>query len=263
MKKLPLALILLLVACSSTKQLANKQPAPGMVVDGKLFTVFFMQQAAEYRALCLQAYNVARLRVDQLTPGDRPLAIVTDIDETVLDNSAYAVHQGLLGRDYDQKSWFEWTAMGEADTIAGAPSFLKYAASRNISIFYITNRDENEREGTLKNLRRFGLPNADNEHLLLKTTTSGKEARRSAVMQKFNIVLLIGDNLSDMSALFDKKTNAERNAHVASMASIFGDRFIVLPNPNYGDWESAAYRYKYDLTPAQKDSVIRSLLKGY
>jgi predicted secreted acid phosphatase len=54
----------------------------------------------------------------------------------------------------------------------------------------------------------------------------------------------------------------ERLQNVKQQSNLFGDRFIVLPNPIYGDWESAMYQYKA-LTPIQKDSAIRSLLKGY
>jgi len=42
---------------------------------------------------------------------------------------------------------------------------------------------------------------------------------------------------------------------------------ILIPggatNPNYGDWESAFYRYNYGLTPAQKDSAIRATLRSF
>jgi predicted secreted acid phosphatase len=42
----------------------------------------------------------------------------------------------------------------------------------------------------------------------------------------------------------------------------FGNRFIVLPNPVYGDWERALYEYQ-SLTPAQKDSSFRKWMKTY
>src|SRR5205085_7422481 len=102
----------------------------------------------------------AHLRLDQALQkkGAKPLALITDIDETVLDNSDYDVHQAINGRDYDQNAWYEWTSRGEADTVPGAPSFLKYAASKGVTVFYITNRDEQERPDTMKNLKQYGLP---------------------------------------------------------------------------------------------------------
>jgi len=262
-------LLFIISACSCNVSKNSGQPAGNsnnLVADGKLFTALFHQQAAEYKALCFQAYNIARFRLDEAVKEQeslKPKAIVTDIDETVLDNSPYAVHQGLQGKDYEASSWYEWTARAGADTLSGAYSFFKYAASKNVEVFYITNRDDRERKSTLLNLQQFGFPYADEAHLITKSTVSSKEPRRQQLAATHDIIMLIGDNLSDFSVLFDKKTSRERTQHVQANAAEFGRKFIILPNPNYGDWETALYQYNYKLTPAQKDSVIKSVLKNY
>jgi len=262
-----LILVALAMAACSTQQKNTATTSTGstLIPDGKLFTAFFQQRAAEYKALCFQAYNIATWRLDQSLQGNssKRLAVVTDIDETLLDNSAYAVHQGLQGKDYDLTTWSEWTALGQADTLAGALTFFNYAASKNVEVFYITNREEKERGGTLKNLQKFGFPYADEKHLITKAGTSSKEARRQSVLATHDIVLLLGDNLADFSLLFDKKTEQERLLNVQNNAAAFGKKFIVLPNANYGDWESALYQYNYKLSGVQKDSAIRTVLKSY
>lgn len=233
-------------------------------LNGKLFSSLFHRRAAEYRALCLQGYNIARLRIDgHIAQTNKPKAIITDIDETILDNSPYAVHQAYKGSEYDSKSWYEWTEKAAADTMPGAAAFLRYAASKNIRIFYITNREEKEKGATIRNLQRFNLPDADDAHFLPKQTTSSKEIRRQQVMQGHEVILLMGDNLADFSSLYDKKTEEERRTNTDILAGDFGKKFIVFPNVNYGDWESSLYKYNYKLTQGQKDSVIRSVLKGY
>ncbi|HEX8461360.1 MAG TPA: 5'-nucleotidase, lipoprotein e(P4) family [Segetibacter sp.] len=249
-------------ACSPAKKAVLNSPS-SISVQGKMFATLYQQRAAEYTALCYQAYNFARLRVNLWQQQTRPTAIVTDIDETVLDNSLYEAHQTLQGKDYDEKSWKEWTAKGSADTMPGALSFLKYATSKGIEVFYITNRDETERAGTLANLQRFNFPNADNAHLVMKQGTSSKEQRRVNVLKTHSILMLMGDNLADFSALYDKKTSEERTSVTREMSAEFGSKFIVLPNPVYGDWESSLFRYNYKLTDTQKDSTIKSLLKSY
>jgi 5'-nucleotidase (lipoprotein e(P4) family) len=259
--------VIALAACSSLHHtgINNISNNNNLVPDGKLFTSLFQQRAAEYKALCFQAYNIAQLRLDQSLQQNsaKPKAVITDIDETVLDNSPYAVHQALQGKDYDNASWTEWTNKAEADTLAGALTFFKYAASKNVEVFYITNREEKERTATLQNLKKYGFPYADNEHLILRQTTSSKEERRHHVSATHEIVLLLGDNLSDFSAIFDKRTMADRLTATQRSATLFGNRFIVLPNSNYGDWESALYQYNYKLTAAQKDSIIKANLKSY
>ncbi|HEY5407067.1 MAG TPA: 5'-nucleotidase, lipoprotein e(P4) family, partial [Ginsengibacter sp.] len=198
-----------------------------------------------------------------LTKSDKPKVIVTDIDETILDNSAYEAHQTLQGRDYDSDSWLAWSAMIKADTVPGSLSFLKYASSKGIEIFYVTNRGERERDFTLKNLQKFNFPNADNAHLFLLKNTSSKEDRRQNIAANYTIVMLMGDNLGDFSSLFDKKSSDERNQNVNTLAAEFGSRFIILPNPVYGDWENSLYNYNYSLTEAQKDSVMKASLHSY
>lgn len=262
-----LAAVVLLAACTSTKKTASehKQAGSSAAIDGKLFAAAYQQRAAEYRALCYQAYNLARLRIDQLPAQNSklPLAIVTDIDETVLDNSPVMVNQALKGEDYSMDSWLDWTSRSMADTVPGAFSFFTYAASKNISVYYISNRGEAERSATLKNLQKYGFPNADNEHVLLKQDVSSKEVRRQSVAASHNIIMLVGDNLADLSSYFDnKKSTEERFANTDLLKTEFGNKFIVIPNTGYGDWESALFNYQ-KLTSAQKDSVIRRLVKGY
>jgi 5'-nucleotidase (lipoprotein e(P4) family) len=253
--------ILLLNACSSTKTITK---STSTVNNGKVWALLWQQQAAEYKALCYQAWNIARLRLDEalIQPAGKPLAIVTDIDETLLDNSAYDAKRAIDDSDYTSKTWKVWTAKGIADTVPGAPAFFKYAASKGVEVFYITNRDADERAGTLKNLRLYNLPDADDAHLVFRQSGSSKEARRQAVMQTHNVILLCGDNLADFDALYDNKPSVQsRKEATDKLIQQFGSRYIVLPNATYGDWESALFNFNYKLSSAQKDSIIKAQLK--
>ncbi len=65
-----------------------------------LYATLYQQQAAEYRALCFQAFNLAALQLDMELAANHtdPLAVVVDIDETILDNSPYqaqAIKEGF------------------------------------------------------------------------------------------------------------------------------------------------------------------------
>jgi 5'-nucleotidase (lipoprotein e(P4) family) len=193
--------------------------------------------------------------------GKKPLAIITDIDETVLDNSPYDAARAVKDKDFDLSTWKAWTAKGIADTVPGAPSFLKYAASKGVTVFYITNRDEDEREGTTQNLMLYKLPNADKTHVILKQTVSSKEARRQAILKNYNVVLYCGDNLSDFDSAYDNKPLQDRrNVTTERLKRYFGYKYIVIPNPGYGDFENAFFGNQ-KLNSAQKDSVLRAIIK--
>jgi 5'-nucleotidase (lipoprotein e(P4) family) len=251
---------LFFMSCSAPKKATDT----GIANKGKAWALLWQQQAAEYKALCFQAYNIAKLRVDEAVkqPTAKPFAIVTDIDETLLDNSPYDAKRAINNQDFTSATWKQWTAKGIADTVPGAPAFFKYAASKGIEVFYITNRDEDERAGTLKNLSRYNFPNADDGHLLLKGSSSSKESRRQNVLKTHDIILLCGDNLADFDALYDNKPSVQNRAEATEkLMQQFGNRYIVLPNPSYGDFEGAWFNFNYKLSPAQKDSVIKSNIK--
>lgn len=271
MKKF-IILSFIFAACTTSKPVATSETAPepvkcqSLVVNGKLFASVYQQKAAEYKALCFQAFNLARLKLDAALSqgeGKKRKAIITDIDETILDNSQYAIHRALTGEDYEPLSWSQWIERSEADTIAGAAHFLRYAASRGVEIFYITNRDEKDRNGTLKNLEIFNLPYADNHHLIMKRPGFSKEQWRSEILASNDVVLLLGDNLADFSSDFEKKTHEDRESLLKKYSLEFGDRFILIPNPVYGDWESTLYDNNYNFSLAERDSIIKAVGKTY
>jgi len=135
-----------------------------------------------------------------------------------------------------------------------------------VRVFYITNRKQIEREGTARNLKKLGFPNVNDETLLVRSDSaaSSKEPRRLAVSARHRVVLLMGDNLNDFAEVFEtSRTVDSRNESVERNKAQFGTRFIVLPNPMYGDWESAIYGYNFKLTDAEKAEKRKGALKGY
>jgi len=230
-----------------------------------LAATLYHQKAAEVQALSHQAYNIAKLRLDEQlrkTEDVSHLAIVLDIDETVLDNSPYEAKSILDNISYPE-GWDEWMNLANADAMPGAVEFLKYADETGFQIFYITNRKEKYREQTMKNLKDQGFPQTVNDHLLLRTDESSKEKRRNIVSKDHEIFLLLGDNLADFDMAFDKKSSKERFFGVEKLHREFGKKFIILPNAMYGDWMSAITNYNHDLNNQQKIETYKQNLKGF
>ncbi|MGG5578341.1 5'-nucleotidase, lipoprotein e(P4) family [Myroides sp. C15-4] len=263
-----LAGLVVLSACKtipSSQVTSTNNPLHQIEVNGKLYAAVFQQNAAEYQALAAQAFNIATLRVDELLTQsfDKPLAIVTDIDETFLDNSPYAVEMARQGKIFSEETWNEWTSKGDALPLLGSLEFFNYAASKGIEVYYITNRTQNDKAGTMKNLKKYNYPFADEQHVIVRTTESSKETRRQKLSETHEIVMLLGDNLSDFSTAFDKKTQEERLQNVKNNQALFGKRFIILPNTGYGDWESALLQYKRNLTTEEKDDLYNKSVRGF
>lgn len=226
--------------------------------------VAWQQHSGEYRALSFQAYNFAKFSLlERLKEVDasKPNCVVVDIDETVLDNSSFQGHELKKGLSFDGKDWTQWTGLAAADTVPGALGFLNYAKTQNVETFYITNREASDYAGTLKNLQRFGFPNADPAHLMVKQGTSDKEPRRQRVLEQYHILLLCGDNLSDFSNVFYRE-GKDTFAEVEAARAAFGTRYIVLPNPMYGDWEKLLYKGE-QLNEGEKSRQRTEGLRGY
>jgi len=248
-------------ACSN---LVGQQTGDPGKFDGVSATVWF-QTSAEFRALCFQAYAIARWRLDadiRDSASSLPRAVVVDVDETVLDNSPHQAKLIATGTQFPMW-WKEWVASATAEAIPGAVEFLTYAASRDVKVFYVTNRDSAERDATIRNLRYRGFPDADLAHVLTREVASSKEERRRRIAASHRIVLLVGDNLNDFAAVFERKPASERAAAADAWKSEFGTRFIVLPNPLYGDWESAVFQYERTLSLPQKHELRLKSMKEF
>jgi 5'-nucleotidase (lipoprotein e(P4) family) len=234
--------------------------------DPKVLPVLWQQTSAEYRALCYQAFNLATLRIKEIPEKqcrEGNLAIITDIDETILDNSYGEAQNILEHHEYSQNNWREWVKQQAAPPLAGSLEFMQYVHTKGISVFYISNRDTGEVRWTVENLKQLGFPDADTSHMLFMKKVSSKKQRRDQVMNKYTVVMLLGDNLNDFTELFEKRNIADRKMESDKLKDEWGRKFIVLPNSTYGEWENALYNYKHRLTTEQKDSIRMSLLKGY
>lgn len=262
-------LISLASSCNVNKQTSKYGTAVTEIPvrEHSVQSVLWQQRSAEYDALCYQAYNMATLYLDNYLdehPDAKNLAIVTDIDETVMDNSPYNAKMIETDTEYSREGWIDWGKQKQAKEVPGAKAFFNHASNRGVQIFYISNRYDVQLPETMDNLRSLGFPQVETDHVLLRTTTSEKEARRSQVSKDHNIIMLLGDNLSDFTHLFDKKGTAERGQIASDLRNQFGTRFIVFPNPMYGDWETKGiYEGKYDWTPAQKDSLRKKKIISY
>ncbi|HRD71817.1 MAG TPA: HAD family acid phosphatase [Aquimonas sp.] len=261
-----LSFALLLSACASTP---TALPPPAMTataatgVHDNLNATLWMQSAAEYQAATLGSYAQARqsldaaladtainaLPVSEQSQGfeSLPPAIITDADETLIDNSPFQARRIRDGGDFDPATWAAWSNERKARAIPGAVAFAQYAARRGVTVYYVTNRDHaSEYQATADNLRALGFPLAeDNSNLLLRgdPRAPGKEKgeRRRLVAKDHRVVLLLGDNLGDFLDGVGGDVAARENL-IAPYADWWGSRWIMLPNPSYGSWESAVLK---------------------
>lgn len=225
------------------------------LVQQNVLATLWQQNSGEVKALRYEAYNSGMNYVDKLVKEktDKPYAVTLDIDETIIDNSPHAGYEIKHNELYSKENFGEWVQKADAKAIDGAKEFTDYAKSKGFEVFYVSNRSEDkELDATIKNMKKLGFVNSDKEHILLKTDTSNKDARWNKIKEKYNLAIYCGDNLGDFPNGYDKKSNEERRAIVEKEKKFFGSKYIVLPNPTYGDFENAVYNYDFKMSPSDK-----------
>ncbi len=201
---------------------------------------YWIYKQAYEAAASKMLWNIVEVsRMYQEGQPRRPMAVIVDIDETVLDNSPYQVNAIKQGRTFDPNDWRVWTDKASARPSPGALEFLHQAHKASCEVFYVTNREAAERASTLKNLVDLGFPNADDAHLLLMDGPSDKTERRARVRATHDVVLLVGDQLRDFDERFKDRSVNDGKATVDAMADSLSRYFILLPNPMYGTYRDA------------------------
>jgi len=249
-------------ACASRGVPPAAAPAPASAAPAKAAlpdSVVWFRTSVEYRGTAAQAYRLASLMLDRALAdrawtaaleqtGDfasKPPAVILDVDETVLDNSESEERNIRAGTAYSEAQWADWCHERKAAPIPGALDFTRAAAAKGVVVFYVTNRDRALEQATRDNLAKYGFPlDAGRDTVLTRAerpewTSSDKSSRRGVVARDFRILLLIGDDFGDFVA-GARSTLAARRALEDANAAMWGMKWIVLPNPMYGSWRTAA-----------------------
>lgn len=254
-----ITILLFSFACQKENESKNSS-------DNLLNATAWYQQSAEMRACYIQAFKMAKIQMKEnlrASKDTRPKAVIVDIDETVLDNSPYEVHLIKNNLVNSSKLWTEWVKMKSAKALPGALEFALFAKQNNVEVYYISNRSVKNYLPTLNNLLKEGFPFADSVHILLKDETSDKSPRRETVGSSHDILLLVGDNLRDFDEMFKDRSDNFGFKTVDDHKDLFGTKFIILPNPNYGQWLKSYNVPNGDISEHQKIENMKNSLKGY
>ena len=245
-----------------------------------LDAVLWIQTSAEYDAIARQTFRAARAAVgdalvdsswtasteqlkmlqgqeDEGWLGGLPPAVVLDVDETVLDNSSYQVSLIESDGEYSRDGWKAFVEKQVSTPIPGAVAFVNACRTAGVTVIYVTNREHEVEAATRANLIKHGLMKESDPDLIFtknekETWTSDKETRRQELAEKYRILLLLGDDLNDLIATERHCSSEERVAAGDKYKSWFGERWFMLPNPNYGGWERSLYNHENAVSSSTK-----------
>lgn len=229
--------------------------------------LLWMRTSAEYRALAYQGYNVAmnavKMAVTDPSHQRKPLAIVLDADETVVDNTKLMGESIVNGNGrFDAPWWRQAVHQGKSQAMPGAVEFLNEVHKQGVEIFYVSNRYEPVNlDVTIQNFKELGFPSVDKDHVLLFEKDPDKQPRFDMIAKKYYVIVYMGDNAGDFPIGTKGKTLAERNAIIDNHKEDFGTTFVVFPNPAYGSWVSALAKGYQNLSPEEQKQVNNQYLQ--
>lgn len=247
-------------------------PAPqGPVPQSDLLNAeLWMQRSVEYKANSLAVYALGRIQLDKALAEkswtaateqtgnyqDLSPAVVLDLDETAMDNSAYQAGLVTTNGEFSSKTWDAWVKAEKATAVPGAVEFTQYAESKGVKVFYVTNRNADQEEPTRRNAQALGFPMGGNVDTFLMSKEkpdwgSAKGTRRAYIAKEYRIVLLFGDNFGDFSDAYNG-SEADRLKAFEAAKEHFGRDWLMLANPGYGSFESAPFGHNFKLSADEK-----------
>jgi len=247
-----------------------------------LNATLWMQRSVEYKANSLTVFALAKIRLEQALADknwtgapaeqtgayqDLPPALILDLDETLLDNSRFQAWMVLKDTVFDPPVYTKFVNAQIAEAIPGALDFLKFAESKGVKLFYVSNRVAEEEADTRKNMERLGFPMGGNVDTFLMARKkpdwgSAKGGRRAFVAKDYRILLNLGDNFGDFVDAY-KGTEAERLKIYEDNKERWGREWIVLANPTYGSFETAPFGHDTKKSAEEQRKAKRDVLQAW
>ena len=173
----------------------------------------------------------------------------------------------MTANTFSPKTWTAYVNSMETLAVPGAVEFCKYADSKGVKVFYVTNRTNEEKPASKKNMEKLGFPMGGNVDTFLFAKDqpdwgSAKSTRRAFIAKNYRIVMMMGDNYGDFSDGY-KGSMADRLKEFEANKERWGRDWIMLANPSYGSFESAPFMHDYKKSQAEQRKAKRDALKAW
>jgi len=235
------------------------------------YAVAWKQTAAEYQALYYQGFNIAQMHVElalaKHKEGDKPIAIVSDFDDTLVQPLSYWGQLIEKNIDFfDDPIWDKWIPKNAMVASPGAKEFLAFCEENGVEIFYITSREQGEKtfEYALGNIRHLGFPLKDESHLTVLRDTSNKETRQNEIMEDYDVAVFLGDSLNDFRRKYYVKGDVQgRKAKMEEDKALYGKKYVLFPNPTDGHWLAGIFgQSEPEATPENRQLLKKAAAGG-
>ena len=150
---------------------------------------------------------------------------------------------------FSTKTWNQFCAAQGSTAVPGAVEFTKYADSKGVKVFYVTNRAAVTENDTRENMAKLGFPTGGNVDTFLMQGEkpewgSAKGTRRAVVTKDYRILLNVGDNFGDFDDRY-RGSEADRFKAFDSDMAYWGRQWLMIANPAYGSFDTAPFGHDF------------------
>ena len=270
----------LLLVCLGVCGCATTGGSDSTPAHDNMDAVVWLQSSTEYAGVVTGIFVAATAALEEIarTEANRThgMAIVMDIDETVLDNSRYQAQLVFDEATYESESWDNWISLRAAPAVPGVVDFIRRSQSLGFHVVFVTNRacrarpDTAEyclqKADTLVNLEEIGVDTSSTTLFLrgerppercrtfLSASeradgkwSSDKTSRRECIRLDHDIIMLFGDQLGDFTEEQGGPYGESGRDIAAEFGEYWGKTWFMLPNPTYGGWHPGTFPEKRSL----------------
>lgn len=231
-------------------------------IDNNYNSLKWYRNSIEKKAIYHEVFNNAYDKISTKVINNKlesgTWGIISDIDETVLDNTNYQLENLKTNKQFVLKMFYKSLAKEQSPATPGAANFTCKIQQLGGKVIFVTNRDgtfnNNVIPSTINNLKKVGICF---DNILFangsKPTDMDKNNRFNAVvmgdyknvlsintMKDINIIGYLGDNIQDFPNMSQSKLeNVDVNDTIFTQ---FGTTYFELPNPTYGSWEKNIFK---------------------
>ncbi|GHC61181.1 HAD family acid phosphatase [Roseibacillus persicicus] len=197
-------LVLCLISCASPSR------EPANLSDLKREVTTYAESGDYQGDVAASVASAEAFLTRRAASGQAKLAVIFDIDETVLSNLP---HMKETDWGYQPPVWSKWVARAEAPAIEPVKKVYQTAVDLDLAVIFLTGRTEDERAATAKNLTSQGM--GKYEKLVLRPNKSDapyekavafkSRVRKNLTSEGYTIIASFGDQTSDLEGGYSER----------------------------------------------------------
>ncbi len=209
--------------------------------------LLWMQDGAEYKSLVYQAFNIATKEIKDEKDMKK---VFVRIDDVLLDNTPYFAWLLAKNEKDTNENRNRWYKSLDAEAVEGAVDFVNSLESGDIELSFVTSRDQSVYKATVKNMKKAGFEKVKTENIISTDEFS------SYIKKGGEYTVIVTNDLNELTDKLENSNYMARNKFADEKKKSFGEKWVIIPNVLYGNFETSLSK-NYEISNSNQKSEVR------